>query len=184
MNLLSAMNEALTVARGTRLVESGVIPQGLIILNSGTAETTVSVAGREKSLGIAGPGRVFALHSTITGRPPETTVTCLEESQITVLPKDVFLQLLARHPEMYFAVIKVLSADLTNAHRGAVAREEATVNADPVGTRNHFCSNPGHERFLDFVAQRALASAERGRSRMHRTTLNHEQKEIESWSAS
>jgi CRP-like cAMP-binding protein len=114
---LAGQGEPLTVAPGTRLVESGVIPQGLIILNSGTAETTVLVAGREKSLGIAGPGRVFALHSTITGTPPETTVTCLEESRITVLPKDVFLQVLARHPEMYFAVIKVLSADLTNAHR-------------------------------------------------------------------
>ena len=30
----------------------------------------------------------------------------------------------------------------------------------------------------------APSAAERGRSRMNRTTLNHKQKEIESWSAS
>ena len=109
--------EAATVARGSRLVEAGVIPRGLIILNSGTAEATVNVAGKERSLGIAGPGRVFALHSILTGTPPETTVTCLEECRVTTLPKDLFQEVLARHPEVYFAIVKVLSADLARVDR-------------------------------------------------------------------
>lgn len=59
------------------------------------------------------------------------------------------------------------------------------MKAYPVGTPNHPLSRPaGHERFLDFVAHRVPPTAERGRSRMNRTTLNHKQKEIESWSAS
>ena len=49
--------------------------------------------------------------------PPEITVTCLEECRVTILPKNVFLGVLARRPEMYFAVIKVLSADLATADR-------------------------------------------------------------------
>ena len=106
-----------TVIRGTRLVEKGVIPQGLIILNSGTAETTLHVAGRERSLGIAGPGNVFALHSIMMGTPPETTVTCLEECRVTIVPRNIFLEALARYPEMYCAVVKVLSADLARADR-------------------------------------------------------------------
>lgn len=114
---LASREKTVTFARGTRLLEKGVIPQGLIILNSGTAETTVHVAGKDRSLGIAGPGKVFALHSILIGTPPETTVTCLEDCRITILPKDMFLDLLARYPEMYFAVIKVLSADLATADR-------------------------------------------------------------------
>jgi CRP-like cAMP-binding protein len=113
----AAHDKAVTVARGIRLVEMGVIPQGLIILNSGTAETTMNVAGKERSLGIAGPGKVFALHSVMMGTPPETTVTCLEECRVTIVPRDLFLEALARYPEMYLAVIKVLSADLATADR-------------------------------------------------------------------
>ena len=114
---LSSRGETQTRARGTRLVQRGVLPEGVIILNAGAAETTVTVAGREMSLGVAGPGRIFALHSVITGTPPDTTVTCLEDSRITTLAKDAFLEELKRHPEMYFAVVRVLSTDLASADR-------------------------------------------------------------------
>jgi CRP-like cAMP-binding protein len=77
----------------------------------------VIVAGKEVSLGIAGPGRVFALHSVMTGNAPETTVTCKEDCRVTIVPKETFLEVLARHPEMYFSVVKVLSADLATADR-------------------------------------------------------------------
>jgi CRP-like cAMP-binding protein len=113
---LDVHDKAETVARGTRLVEKGVIPQGLIILNSGTAEITLYVAGKERSIGVAGPGKVFALNSIMTGTVPETTVTCLEECRVTIVSRDLFLEALERHPEMYFAVVKVLSADLAKAN--------------------------------------------------------------------
>jgi CRP-like cAMP-binding protein len=114
---LSGHQEATTVGRGTPLIQKGVIPQELVILNAGTAETTVTVAGKEVSLGTAGPGRVLALHSIMTGAPPETTITSLEECRVTKVPREAFLEVLARHPEMYFAVVKVLSADLATADR-------------------------------------------------------------------
>ena len=114
---LSSRGEAQTRARGTRLVQKGVLPEGVIILTAGAAETTVTVAGKEMSLGVAGPGRVFALHSVITGAPPDTTVTCRDDCKITMVAKDAFLEQLKRHPEMYFAVVRVLSTDLANADR-------------------------------------------------------------------
>lgn len=114
---LSRHEETATVSRGIRLIQRGVPPQELIILSSGTAETTVPVAGKDASLGTAGPGKVFALHSIMTGAPPETTVTTLEECRVTRVPREVFLEVLVRHPEMYFAVVKVLSADLATADR-------------------------------------------------------------------
>ncbi|HLK54817.1 MAG TPA: hypothetical protein VKU42_15260, partial [Candidatus Angelobacter sp.] len=46
-----------------------------------------------------------------------TDVTCVEPCNITILPRDVFLDLLKSHPEIYFAVAKVLSADLQIADR-------------------------------------------------------------------
>jgi CRP-like cAMP-binding protein len=69
------------------------------------------------SLGIAGPGKVFVLHSIIAGAAPEATVTCLQECQVTLVPREIFLGALGRNPQMYLAVVKVLSSDLATAHR-------------------------------------------------------------------
>ncbi|HLW51558.1 MAG TPA: cyclic nucleotide-binding domain-containing protein [Candidatus Angelobacter sp.] len=104
-----------TVPRGTRLVEAGIAPSHLIILNSGSAETCVQANGKTTSLGIMGPGRVFGLHSVLSGEIPQTTVTCLENCKIRRVPREAFKCVLDRHPEMYIAVVKVLSADLAVA---------------------------------------------------------------------
>lgn len=101
-----------SVSRGNMLIQFGVLPAELVIVNSGLAEITVPIAGKAVSLGTAGPGRVLGLHSVMCGEVPEIDVTCLEECEVTLLPADQFLEVLRRNPKMYFAVIKVLSADL------------------------------------------------------------------------
>jgi CRP-like cAMP-binding protein len=62
-------------------------------------------------------GKVFGMPAAISGRLPQVDVTCLEPCSITTVPRDVFLDLLKCHPEIYFAVAKVLSADLQIADR-------------------------------------------------------------------
>jgi CRP/FNR family transcriptional regulator, polysaccharide utilization system transcription regulator len=101
-----------TVSRGSKLIQCRISPNQLIILNSGLAEITVPVAGKMVSLGTAGPGKVLGLRSIMCGEVSEIDVTCLEECNITLLSRDAFLEVLHRNPEMYFAVVKVLSADL------------------------------------------------------------------------
>lgn len=102
-----------TASRGSKLIQFGVSPTELIIVNSGLAEITVRIAGKSVSLGTAGPGKVLGLHCIMCGEVPEIDVTCLEECEVTLLPNDVFLEFLRCNPEMYFAVVKVLSAELT-----------------------------------------------------------------------
>ena len=110
---LSKLAKATTVAQGSKLVRQGVRPEQLIILNSGLAEITVPVSGKPVSLGTVGSGKVLGLRSIMCGEVPEIDVTCLEECEVTLLPNDVFLEFLRCNPEMYFAVVKVLSAELT-----------------------------------------------------------------------
>ena len=57
------------------------------------------------------------MRTAISGELPEVDVTCLEPCSITTVPRDIFLGLLKSHPEIYFAVAKVLSADLQIADR-------------------------------------------------------------------
>jgi CRP-like cAMP-binding protein len=114
---LAAHEQTATFPRGTRLLQCGVPAERLVILNSGSAEISVSIAGKTRSLGIDGPGKVLALDSIISGAALHTSVTCLEECTVTFMPKEVFLEVLRRNPQMYFAVAKVLSSDLAAADR-------------------------------------------------------------------
>jgi CRP-like cAMP-binding protein len=105
-----------TVRQGRRLLKHGAPSEHLIIVKSGSAEITVPVSGRTISVGIVGPGKVLGLRSVICGEVPEVDVTCLVPCDITLLAKDVFLEVLRSNPQMYFAVVKILSADLKKAH--------------------------------------------------------------------
>src|SRR5438128_539349 len=112
---LAEHEEKLTIPRGTSLVERGVASHHLIILNSGSVEISIPVGGKTLSMGVAGPGKVFALQSVLSGEKPHTSVTCLEECRITRISKEAFLAILERNPQMYLAIIKILSAELVSA---------------------------------------------------------------------
>ena len=102
---------------GTRLLQSGTSRDELIILNSGSAESCVVIAGKSRSLGISRAGKVFGLHFMLAEAPPDISVTCLEECEVTILPKAAFLDVLRRNPQMYFPIVQVLSSDLAAAQR-------------------------------------------------------------------
>jgi CRP-like cAMP-binding protein len=101
-----------TALKGSRLIQQGVAPGRLIFIESGSAEITVPVDGKPVSLGTVGSGKVLGLRSIMCDEIPEIEVTCLEECKITLLSKEAFLKILQRNPQMYFAVVKVLTADL------------------------------------------------------------------------
>jgi len=109
---LARYEEKMTVPEGTTLIGHTVLPEHLVILNSGTVRVSVPCPQRSVSLTTGQQGKVFGMRAAISGELPEIDVTCEEPCTITILPKDAFLQLLKSNPEIYFAVAKVLSADL------------------------------------------------------------------------
>lgn len=112
---LGKLAQATTAAQGSKLVRHGVRPEQLIILNSGKVEITVPADGKTLTLGTAGPGKVFALRAIVAGEAAEVDVTALEQCNLTVLPAEEFLNVLRRNPEMYLAVVRILSGDLRKA---------------------------------------------------------------------
>ncbi len=112
---LTKLARTVTMARGSKLLRHGVRPEELIILNSGKVEITLPTEGKTLALGTAGPGKVFALRAIVAGETSEVEVTALEKCSLTVLPTEEFLNVLRRNPEMYMAVVKVLSGDLKKA---------------------------------------------------------------------
>lgn len=114
---LSKYEEQAIVPAGWKLISEGVIPEHLVAIERGSVEISVSAGGKPISLSVAGEGKVLGLRSILINAPPEVVATALEECAIVRIPREAFLNLLEEHPEIYFAVSKVLGADLNAAER-------------------------------------------------------------------
>jgi CRP-like cAMP-binding protein len=108
---------SLTVPEGTTLIQQGVPPENLVIINSGKVAVSLNCMRGAASVDYSEPGKVFGMRALVSGELPEINVTCVESCSITVVPRDAFLSLLQDKPEIYFGVAKVLSSDLKIADR-------------------------------------------------------------------
>lgn len=109
---LARSERSTVVPEGTALIQQGVCPEHLVIVNSGKVEVSLNCTHRSPSLDYAEPGKVFGMRAMVSGELPEVNVICTEPCSITTLPRDVFLELLKNNPEIYFGVARVLSTDL------------------------------------------------------------------------
>ena len=100
------------VPAGTLLLEQGTAPIHLMIINEGQVEISVNSGRKTVPLTIVGKGKVLGLRAIVSGEVTEKNAVTLEDCTITFLPRRTFSDVLERHPEIYFAVASVLSADL------------------------------------------------------------------------
>lgn len=127
---LASHEKRLKVSGGSSLVRYGVPSDHLVILNSGSAEIYVPTGSKALSLGMAGPGRVLGLQSVLSGEAPPTSVICRELCDITLIPKDAFLDVLRKHPQIYFSIARILSSELSTAdHAIRTHRRSSKVKA-------------------------------------------------------
>ena len=109
---LHRLEQVSTVPSGAQLIAQNVAPEHVMILDHGSVEISVPSGGKTISMAMAGNGKVFGLRSVVSGELPEINVICLEECTVTLLPRDEFIRTLKQCPQIYFAIAKVLSADL------------------------------------------------------------------------
>jgi CRP-like cAMP-binding protein len=114
---LSKHERFMSVPKGTNLIQHGVPPDELVIVNSGKVEITLSCTQDSVSLDCAQIGKVFGMCAVVSGEVPQADVTSQDNCNITLIPRDAFLTTVREHPQMYFAIAKVLSSDLVMAQR-------------------------------------------------------------------
>jgi CRP-like cAMP-binding protein len=102
---------------GTKLMTFGELPQYIMILETGEAEILLPCPRRAISLGSAPPGKVLGLKALMAGEALETDIVCVTPCSATLLPGSRFLEVLRSHPEIYYVVAKILSADLQRADK-------------------------------------------------------------------
>src|SRR5947209_2326852 len=109
---LRSFEETKTLPAGSALLTANAPVKHVIIVSKGSVEVSIPAGNRSISMAVAGEGKVFGLRAVVTGLLPDINVTCLDECTVTLLPRDQFLGLLREYPQIYFAIAKVLSADL------------------------------------------------------------------------
>lgn len=114
---LSGHEKQATVPAGRKLISQDAIPEHLIVIEQGSVEISVPAGKRAMPLSVAGEGKVLGLRPIVAGVLPEIEATTLEECRISLISRQDFLRVLSQHPEMYFAIAKVLSTDLNAAQR-------------------------------------------------------------------
>ena len=114
---LTRHEERETVPAGTKLISQGTMPDHLIFIERGTVEISVPAGDKALCVSIVGSGKVLGLRAIVASVVPEIDATVREQCGIVRIPKRIFLEVLKQHPEMYFAISKVLSNDLNTAER-------------------------------------------------------------------
>jgi CRP/FNR family transcriptional regulator len=99
--------------KGESVLLEGEPCRGLYVVLAGHVKVfKVSAGGREQVLRILGPGRTFNDVPVFDGGPNPASITTLEDSRIAVIPKELILALVDRHPRVAQAVIRVLASRL------------------------------------------------------------------------
>lgn len=115
-----AMNQVLApyektqaAARGQILFREGEEPNGVYFLHSGQVDLVFAARnGDSKSLRVAEDGQILGLSSVVSRRPYDCTATAKTAAVVGFIPTDVFQRLLDQQPNVWLAVLKLISADV------------------------------------------------------------------------
>ncbi|MGB7266976.1 MAG: Crp/Fnr family transcriptional regulator [Terracidiphilus sp.] len=99
-----------TYPSGMVLFSETQAASGIYVVLDGEVKLSINSSdGRRLSFHIAKAGEVLGLSSTLTGGPHEMTADTLYPAKIAHISRQVFLQFLSRHPEVYPIVIREVS---------------------------------------------------------------------------
>ena len=104
----------------------GKIPMYVFFVLSGKLKLyTTNQQGREQIIHLAAPGDLMAYRAILGGDFLSCSASALEEADVLVVPKEIFLQVLESDPEFSHAVIRLLTEELRHAehHLAGLARK-------------------------------------------------------------
>jgi CRP-like cAMP-binding protein len=102
---------------GMPLISHGQDPDHLVIVRSGEVRLSLPSRGNSVVLGTAGAGKVLGLRCLISGELPEIDALCVRDCRVATISRSEFMDVLKKHPEIYFAIVTVLSSDLELAEQ-------------------------------------------------------------------
>lgn len=105
-----------TFLKGSVILMEDEIGSALFIIIDGKVKVSrLDETGREVILSILGPGEVFGEMSLLDGMKRSATVSALTDTEVLIIYRDDFLNLLNKHPQIAISLLKELTQRLRKA---------------------------------------------------------------------
>jgi len=139
-NKLAAGAAERRYAAGERVVRQGDHGSEFFIVVSGKVRVTVRREdGRAAEIGTFGPGFFFGEMALLTGEPRRATVTATEDTDVVVIGKDEFREIIAAHPKIAVklsAAVEKRRADIEKEFAEAGDADAAAAVEDEYSREN------------------------------------------------
>jgi type IV pilus assembly protein PilB len=120
---------------GEAIVTEGEVGDAMFVVRHGAVAVllTEPMLGLELEIARLRTGQVFGEMAMITAEPRSATVRALEPTHCLVMPRDTFLRIVEKIPEVAIAVAQVLAARVSqlNKERGTQMVDVARLRFDP-----------------------------------------------------
>ncbi|HTF06457.1 MAG TPA: Crp/Fnr family transcriptional regulator [Bacteroidia bacterium] len=123
---IDSASEMRKLSKGEILFHEGKIPAHVYFLVSGKMKLyTTDQQGREQIIHLAAPGDLMAYRAILGGDSLSCSASALEDSEVMVVPREIFLRVLESDAEFSHAVIRLLTEELRHAehHLAGLARK-------------------------------------------------------------
>ncbi|CUS82486.1 CRP/FNR family transcriptional regulator, anaerobic regulatory protein [Candidatus Kryptonium thompsonii] len=103
-------------SKGSVILMEDEIGSALFIIIDGKVKVSrLDETGKEVILSILGPGEVFGEMSLLDGMKRSATVSALTDTEVLIIYRDDFLNLLNKHPQIAISLLKELTQRLRKA---------------------------------------------------------------------
>ncbi|CUS80499.1 CRP/FNR family transcriptional regulator, anaerobic regulatory protein [Candidatus Kryptonium thompsonii] len=103
-------------SKGSVILMEDEIGSALFIIIDGKVKVSrLDETGKEVILSILGPGKVFGEMSLLDGMKRSATVSALTDTEVLIIYRDDFLNLLNKHPQIAISLLKELTQRLRKA---------------------------------------------------------------------
>ncbi len=114
INLLMAHTTVHQYARNDTVFREGTVPSGIFFIRNGKVKKyKTDKFGREQIIYLANTGEIIGYHALLSEERYPDTAAALEESTITFIPKEDFLQAIERSKVLSQRLLKMLSHEYT-----------------------------------------------------------------------
>lgn len=118
---LSNAAKSIVKRKGTLLFRAGQPGKGAFVIRNGRVRMSLGNNPHLYSSRTLGPGIVIGLPATFSGEPYSLTAEAESDCHLDFIPRAKLLNLLRSNPTVGFQIVRVLSEEIFQMRKGAVA---------------------------------------------------------------
>jgi CRP-like cAMP-binding protein/CheY-like chemotaxis protein len=159
LSLPSLEKELSSYTKKEVLYRQGSFPKGVYYLNRGTVKTyRTNDQGKEFITGLYHPGDFFGYPALIEEGPHQETAMALENSEIAMIPKQDFVSLVFRNPQVSRKFMKILSNSLQERERQLLNLAYNSVRKRVAEALIQLCHSDDQKHVVNSASRENLAS--------------------------